>query len=217
MAVGAAWRRWQQGGGAGDSTAAAAAAAAASCRQRGVSGGTNNQQSTKSIDCSGDGNGDDDSDDDDNDGNEGDGGNLLLATPPPPPPTPRYRQAAAAAAKLAATAKLAAAYALPPRFRCRRRLWQDSRRRQRGLWTAQSTTNHCLSVGFGGIDGGCEHYLPFHQPQSDDFMPDANDQQIWLIASPVAQPPPIRLVPLHPNTMGDAANVRFCQNHWWGG
>jgi hypothetical protein len=141
----------------------------------------------------------------------------LLATPPPPPPTPRYRQAAAAAAKLAATAKLAAAYALPPRFRCRRRLWQDSRRRQRGLWTAQSTTNHCLSVGFGGIDGGCEHYLPFHQPQSDDFMPDANDQQIWLIASPVAQPPPIRLVPLHPNTMGDAANVRFCQNHWWGG
>jgi hypothetical protein len=48
-------------------------------------------------------------------------------------------------------------------------------------------------------------------------MPDANHQQIWLIASPVAQPPPIRLVPLHPNTMGDAANVWFCQNHWWGG
>jgi hypothetical protein len=239
VAVGAAWRRWQQGGGAGDS---AAAAAAASRRQRGVSGGTNNQQSTKSIDYSGDGNGDDDSDDDDN-GNEGDGGNLLLATPPPPP-TPRYRQAAAAAAKLAAAAnrqrgvsggtnnqqstksidcsgdgaaKLAAAYALPPRFRCRRRLRQDGRRRQRGLRTAQSTTNHCLSVGFVGIDGGCEHYLPFHQPQSDDFMPDANDQQIWLIASPVAQPPPIRLVPLHPNTMGDAANVQFCQNHWWGG
>jgi hypothetical protein len=47
-------------------------------------------------------------------------------------------------------------------------------------------------------------------------MPDANHQQIWLIASHVAQPPPIRLVPLHPSTMGNAANVRFCQNHWWG-
>jgi len=76
--------------------------------------------------------------------------------------------------------------------------------------------HHCLSVGFVGIDGGCEQYLPFHQPHSDDFMPDANHQQIWLIASHVAQPPPISLVPLHPNTMGDAANVRFCQNHWWG-
>jgi hypothetical protein len=32
----------------------------------------------------------------------------------------------------------------------------------------------------------------------------------------VAQPPPIRLVPLHPNTMGDAANIRFCQSHRWG-
>ena len=76
--------------------------------------------------------------------------------------------------------------------------------------------HHCLSVGFVGIDGGCEHYLPFHQPHSDDLMPDANHQQIWLIALHVAQPPPIRLVPLHPNTMGDAANIRFCQNHWWG-
>ena len=44
----------------------------------------------------------------------------------------------------------------------------------------------------------------------------ANHQQIWLIALPVAQPPPIRLVPLHPNTMGDAANIRFCQSHRWG-
>ncbi len=69
---------------------------------------------------------------------------------------------------------------------------------------------------FVGIDGGCEHYLPFHQPHSDDLMPDANHQQIWLIALHVAQPPPICLVPLHPNTMGDAANVRLCQNHWWG-
>ena len=47
-------------------------------------------------------------------------------------------------------------------------------------------------------------------------MPDANHQQMWLIALPVAQPPPIRLAPLHPNTMGDTANVRFCQNPWWG-
>ena len=31
-------------------------------------------------------------------------------------------------------------------------------------------------------------------------MPDANHQQVWLIATPVAQPHPIRLVPLHPNT-----------------
>jgi hypothetical protein len=37
-------------------------------------------------------------------------------------------------------------------------------------------------------------------------MLDANHQQIWMIASPVAQPPPIRLTPLHLNTMGDAAN-----------
>jgi hypothetical protein len=43
-------------------------------------------------------------------------------------------------------------------------------------------------------------------------MFDANHQQIWLIASPVVQPPPIRLTPLHLNTMGDAANIRFCQN-----
>ena len=76
--------------------------------------------------------------------------------------------------------------------------------------------HHCLSVGFFGIDGGCEHYLPFYQPHPDDFIPYANHQQIRLIASSVAQPPPIRLVQLHPNTMGDAANVRFCQNHWWG-
>jgi hypothetical protein len=49
-------------------------------------------------------------------------------------------------------------------------------------------------------------------------MPDANNQQIRLISLPVAvaQLPPIRLVPLHPNTMGNAANVRFCQNHRWG-
>jgi hypothetical protein len=48
------------------------------------------------------------------------------------------------------------------------------------------------------------------------FYACAKHQQIWLIASPVAQPPPIRLTPLHLNTMGDIANVRFCQNHWWG-
>jgi len=47
-------------------------------------------------------------------------------------------------------------------------------------------------------------------------MLDANHQQIWLIALHVSQPPPIRLTPLHLNTMGDAANVQFCQNHWWG-
>ena len=58
--------------------------------------------------------------------------------------------------------------------------------------------------------------IPPHQHHSDDFMLDANHQQIWMIASPVAQPPPIRLTPLHLNTMGDIANVRFCQNHWWG-
>ena len=186
-------------------SAAAAAAAAASRRQRGGGGSTNNQQSTKSIDCSGNRNGNDDSDDDDN-GNKGDGGILLLPTPPPLP-TPLYCHAAAAtapAAKLAAAAKL--------------HLWQDGRRRQRGQRTAQSTTNHCLSVGFVGIDGGCEHYLPFHQPHFDNFMPDANHQQMWLIALPVAQPPPIRLVLPHPNTMamGNAANVWFCQNHRWG-
>jgi len=46
--------------------------------------------------------------------------------------------------------------------------------------------HHCLSVGFVGIDGGCEHYLPFHQPHFGDFMPDANHQQIWLIASQIS-------------------------------
>jgi hypothetical protein len=61
-----------------------------------------------------------------------------------------------------------------------------------------------LSVGFVGIDGGCEHYLTFHQPHFDDFMPDANHQQIWLIASSVVLPPPIHFVPLHPNTVGEA-------------
>jgi hypothetical protein len=130
----------------------------------------------------------------------------------------RQRPKLAAAATLASAPKLAAAYALPPRFRCRCRLWQDGRQRQRGQRTAQSlTTIASASVLVEStVDGGCEHYLPFHQPHSDDFMPDANHQQIWLIALPVAQPPPIRLVPLHPNTMGGVANVRFCQNHRWG-
>ena len=27
------------------------------------------------------------------------------------------------------------------------------------------------SFGFVGIDGGGEHYLPFHHPHSDDFFP----------------------------------------------
>jgi hypothetical protein len=180
--------------------AAAAAAAAASCQQRGVGGGTNNQQSTKSSD-SGNGNGDNDSDDNDN-GNEGDGGNLLLPTPPLPP-TPRYRQAGR-------RLRAAAAFPLP--------LSPSTGRQATTKRAADSaiTNHHCLSVSFVGIDGGCEHYLPFHQPHSDNFMPDANHQQIWLIALPVAQPPPICLVPRHPNTMGDTANVRFCQNHRWG-
>jgi len=191
---------WQQGGGAAEIAAAATAVAAASCRQRGIGGSTNNQQSTKSSDCSGNGNGDDDSDDNDN-GYEGNSGNLLLPTPPPPP-TPRYRQAAAAAAKLAA-AYAAAALPLPQAM---------TKRAADGA----INNHHCLSISFVGIDGGCEHYLPFHQPHSDDFMPDANHQQIWLIALHVAQPPPILLVPLHPNTMGNAANAWFCQNLWWG-
>jgi hypothetical protein len=41
-------------------------------------------------------------------------------------------------------------------------------------------------------------------------MLDANHQQIRLIASPVAQPPPIRLTTLHLNTMGNVA-----WNQWW--
>jgi hypothetical protein len=72
------------------------------------------------------------------------------------------------------------------------------------------------SLGFVGIIGGGEHYLPFHQPHSDNFMPDTNHQQIWLIELPVVLPPPIRFVPLHPNTMGDAPHVQFCRNQWWG-
>jgi hypothetical protein len=70
------------------------------------------------------------------------------------------------------------------------------------------------SLGFVGINGGGKHYLPFHQPHSDNFMPDANHQQIWLISLPVLLLTPIRLAPLHPNTMGDAANVWFRWNQW---
>ncbi len=93
------------------------------------------------------------------------------------------------------------------------------------LWRCHPPTASCrfiptpwatpLSIGFVGIDGGGKNYLPFHRPHSDNFMPDANHQQIWLIALPVVLPPPICLAPLHPNTMGDAANVRFCRNQQW--
>jgi hypothetical protein len=65
------------------------------------------------------------------------------------------------------------------------------------------------SLIFVGINGGGKHYLPFHQPHSNDFMPDANHQQIWLISLPVALPSPIRLMQLHPYTMGNATNVQF--------
>ncbi len=41
-------------------------------------------------------------------------------------------------------------------------------------------------------------------------------QRLWLIALPVALPPPIRMAPLHPNTMGDALMHRFCRNQRWG-
>ena len=94
------------------------------------------------------------------------------------------------------------------------------------LWRCHPQTASCRviptlwattpNVGFVGIDGGGEHYLPFHQPHSDEFIPDAIHQQILLIASPVALPPPIRLAPLHPTTMGDALHVLFCWNQWWG-
>jgi hypothetical protein len=73
------------------------------------------------------------------------------------------------------------------------------------------------SFSFVGIDGEGEHYLPFHQPNSDEFMPNANHQQIWLIALPVALPFPIcMLAPLHPNTIGNAPTLRFCWNQRWG-
>jgi hypothetical protein len=40
-------------------------------------------------------------------------------------------------------------------------------------------------------------------------MPDANHQQIWLIALPVVLPPIICFMLLHPNTMGDAPTFGF--------
>ncbi len=41
-------------------------------------------------------------------------------------------------------------------------------------------------------------------------------QRLWLISSPVALPPPICFVPLHPHTMGDAPRPRLCWNRQWG-
>jgi hypothetical protein len=70
------------------------------------------------------------------------------------------------------------------------------------------------SLSFVGIDGGDKHYLLFHQPHSNAFMPDANHQQIWLISLPVVLPFPICLAPLHPSTMGNAANVWFWNQRW---
>jgi hypothetical protein len=72
------------------------------------------------------------------------------------------------------------------------------------------------SLGFVEINGGGKYYLPIHQPHSDNFMPDTNHQQIWLILSPVVLPSPIRLASLHPKTMGNTNNVRFHRNQWWG-
>ena len=37
-------------------------------------------------------------------------------------------------------------------------------------------------------------------------------QRLWPKSSPVALPPPIRSLPLHPQTMGDAPYVWFCWN-----
>jgi hypothetical protein len=37
-------------------------------------------------------------------------------------------------------------------------------------------------------------------------------QRLWVIASPVALPPPNRFVQLHPHTVGDSPQRRFCRN-----
>ncbi len=41
-------------------------------------------------------------------------------------------------------------------------------------------------------------------------------QRLWLMSLPVALPPPIRFMPLHPHTMGGAPQPRFCWNQRWG-
>ena len=41
-------------------------------------------------------------------------------------------------------------------------------------------------------------------------------QRLWVIASSVALPPPNCFVPLHPHTVGNAPQCRFCWNRWWG-
>jgi hypothetical protein len=107
--------------------------------QRSAGGGINNQQSTKSSDCNSNENGEYDSDDYDNEMKDN-YGNLPLPTPPPPP-TPRSHQAAASVTKLAAAAKVVAAYTtaatnamllpvaaymLLPCFRCSSPLFQLS-------------------------------------------------------------------------------------------
>ena len=94
--------------------------------------------------------------------------------------------------------------------------------RNHSLWRCHPQCDRCRLIptpwvthptfGFVGIDGGGENYLPFHQPHSDKFMPYANHQQIWLISSPVALPPPNRFVPRDPHTMCDAPHVRFRRN-----
>jgi hypothetical protein len=48
------------------------------------------------------------------------------------------------------------------------------------------------------------------------FFTHNNQLRLWLIASPVAMPPPIRVMKLHPKTMGDAPMHRFGWNQWWG-
>ncbi len=97
-------------------------------------------------------------------------------------------------------------------------------------WRPQSASCHVIptpwvtppSIAFVATGGGGKNYLPFHQPHSCKFMPHANHQQIWLIALPVALTPPIRLLPCHPNTIGNAPYVRFFRNRGggvsnWGG
>jgi hypothetical protein len=76
--------------------------------------------------------------------------------------------------------------------------------------------DHYLSCCWFGEEPPCQpltrpHLLLYHLHISKRTA-HHDGQRLWLISLPVALPPPIRFVPLHPHTVGDTPQPWFCRN-----